>query len=338
MEQKSGGVDIESKRVDVEGDVTGRDSVKSTSIVNEGGPIARYAVIGLVVIAVAAFIVIALVASPKSQAPNSSLPATLSPSTLAPSPLRNNISNFRVQQESDSRVKITVDYIYDGNHGDKINSGIYVLRNGEKLPWFGWDVMVIGAGSGTVTTRINYDYNNPPTNTISDQIVVTLYANDDPAFYSQIFDYPMTWHTTGDTPTIAPPPPTNTATTTCNASALFQHGWDLINQGMQNCDEAINSMSQAILCTPDNPEMWYGRGNIDFQCGTYPNAISDLTEAIKRYDRNSLYYEMRGLAYMRIEDRSSFEACVQDFNRVLELSPNNADAEKNRDLCQQRLK
>ena len=97
-------------------------------------------------------------------------------------------------------------------------------------------------------------------------------------------------------------------------------------------------MSQAIACNSDNPEMWYGRGNVNFQCGEYANAVSDLTEAIKRNNRNPLYYEMRGLAYMRIGDRSSFEACVQDFNRVLELSPSNADAAKNRDLCQQRLK
>jgi hypothetical protein len=108
-------------------------------------------------------------------------------------PSSNNISNFRPQQESDSRVKITVDCTYNGEHGDKVNLGIYVLRNGEQLPWFGWDVMIISAGSGTVTTRINYGYDNPPATTTTDQIVVTLYANNDPAFYSQTFDYPMTW-------------------------------------------------------------------------------------------------------------------------------------------------
>lgn len=123
------------------------------------------------------------------------VPATPIPPVKTLPPPSNNISNFRVQQESDSRVKITVDYTYNGDHGSNVNLGIYVLHNGEKLPWFGWDVMIISAGSGTVSTRINYDYNNPPSTTTTDQIVVTFYANDDPAFYSQTFDYPMTWRT-----------------------------------------------------------------------------------------------------------------------------------------------
>jgi tetratricopeptide (TPR) repeat protein len=132
-------------------------------------------------------------------------------------------------------------------------------------------------------------------------------------------------------------PPSPPSTETCNASELFQRGWDLINRGTQNCSDAIESMSQAISCNPDNAEMWYGRGNVNFQCGAYINAVSDLTEAIDRNNANPLYYEMRGLAHMRIGDRSSYEACVQDFNRVLELLPNNEDALKNRDLCQQQL-
>ncbi len=73
MNQQSGGVDVESSSVDVKGDVSGRDSIKSSSIVNEGGPIARYAVIGLVVVAIVAIVAIAYdnsVSQPLSDSPN----------------------------------------------------------------------------------------------------------------------------------------------------------------------------------------------------------------------------------------------------------------------------
>jgi hypothetical protein len=82
MNKRSGGVDIESERVDVEGDVIGRDRIENTSIVNEGGPLARYAVIGLVVVAVFAILVTAIRA-PTSQAPDNAPSPVFSPSTLS---------------------------------------------------------------------------------------------------------------------------------------------------------------------------------------------------------------------------------------------------------------
>jgi hypothetical protein len=62
MERKSGGVGIGSKRIDIEGNVVGRDSIESTQLLNEGGPVAHYAVIGLVVVAVVAIVAILVIA------------------------------------------------------------------------------------------------------------------------------------------------------------------------------------------------------------------------------------------------------------------------------------
>lgn len=116
--------------------------------------------------------------------------------TNSSTPLSSNtsITNFRVQQMSDNQIKVTVDYVYNGDHGNDVNLGIYVLHDGEKMPWFGWDSAVISTGKGTVSTRIYYGYKDPPQTTTTEKIIVTLYANDDPAFFEETFDYQMVWN------------------------------------------------------------------------------------------------------------------------------------------------
>ncbi len=135
--------------------------------------------------------------------------------------------------------------------------------------------------------------------------------------------------------TDAPVSPSPTGT--CDASALSQRGWDLIDLGTQNCQGAWEKMNEAVLCNPEHAEMWYGRGSVSFQCGAYTEAVNDFTEAIKRNDRNPLYYEMRALTYMRLGDAASYESCVQDFIHVLKLAPNNVTALDDKAECQRAI-
>ncbi len=87
---QSGGINIEGT-THIQGDAVGRDSISqttnTTNNIAEGGPVARYAVIGVIVIAALAIVIVALLATqepPVVPAPTATATPTLLP-TLAPS-------------------------------------------------------------------------------------------------------------------------------------------------------------------------------------------------------------------------------------------------------------
>jgi hypothetical protein len=96
---QSGGLNIEGK-ASIQGNAVGRDSISqttnTTTNIAEGGPVARYAVIGVIVIAVLAIVIIALLATQErpvvpvaTHTATATLPPTLAPSataTLTPLP------------------------------------------------------------------------------------------------------------------------------------------------------------------------------------------------------------------------------------------------------------
>ena len=90
LPSQSGGVNIEGT-ANIQGNAVGRDSISqttnTTTTIAEGGPVARYAVMGVIVIAVLAIVIIALLATqerPVVPAPLPTATATLPP-THAPS-------------------------------------------------------------------------------------------------------------------------------------------------------------------------------------------------------------------------------------------------------------
>jgi hypothetical protein len=89
---QSGGLNIEGK-TNIQGDAVGRDSITQTTNttnntnIAEGGPVARYAVVGVIIIAALAIVIVALLAAQgRAPLPTATPSATLTPlPTLAPS-------------------------------------------------------------------------------------------------------------------------------------------------------------------------------------------------------------------------------------------------------------
>ncbi len=96
--------------------------------------------------------------------------------------------------------------------------------------------------------------------------------------------------------------------------------------GPDGLAHALEDLSQAINLAPSAPKAYINRGLAYVQrneAGDLARAVEDFTQAIDLAPDASGGYLNRGLAYVRVGDR---ERWLQDFERVLALDPNNADA------------
>ena len=72
-------------------------------------------------------------------------------------PSTNSITNIRVKEVSDSEIWVTVDFGYNGDHGDKVRISADTTEQGTGknigTPW-SYEVWIIPKGTGTVTLKV----------------------------------------------------------------------------------------------------------------------------------------------------------------------------------------
>jgi hypothetical protein len=141
-----------------------------------------------------------LTATPESSHRPSPTPHPVPSSTYRPAPsaipqavTETNIWNFRVRNISDSEISVTVDYSYNGQHGNYINVIVRATSGGEDL-WFG-NTLYIGTGRGTTTFPLTcYSDGAHCAGRTSDQVRFEMRSREDNVtFFTKVFEYSKTW-------------------------------------------------------------------------------------------------------------------------------------------------
>ncbi|MBD2041568.1 serine/threonine-protein kinase [Microcoleus sp. FACHB-672] len=90
---------------------------------------------------------------------------------------------------------------------------------------------------------------------------------------------------------------------------------------------AIQSYNQAILLNPNNAEVYYKRGNSNYDLGNLEDAKADYTQAIRLDSKHAKAYQNRGLVY---SDLTDYRAAIDDYNQAIVLQPDDAAAYEKR--------
>ncbi len=95
--------------------------------------------------------------------------------------------------------------------------------------------------------------------------------------------------------------------------------------------EAVNALTEALEAGPDS-DIYFQRGLAFYKLGRLNESLSDMNDAIDIVvsDRDrSRILTLRGLVY---KDKKVFTKALEDFNRAIELEPQNATAYHDRGL------
>jgi len=94
---------------------------------------------------------------------------------------------------------------------------------------------------------------------------------------------------------------------------------------------AISDYDELILLDPKNAYYFYNRAKYNNELQNYSEAINDFDKAIEySYKPVDYYYYERGLCKFNNDDRIG---AIQDFNKVIELNPEDGNAYYNRGRC-----
>lgn len=116
------------------------------------------------------------------------VPPTIPPTK--PPPLQTGFSNFRVQVLSDTRIRVTVDYAYDGAQGDTVLVVAEPTGGNAAGAAFNLTPSPIQKGQGTVKVETEYQ----GTGTVTSQRIELILSNNmGQNFYRQSFDHQQTW-------------------------------------------------------------------------------------------------------------------------------------------------
>lgn len=112
-----------------------------------------------------------------------------------PSGTTDDIVNCIVEQQSPTRVSISVTYTYASPLGTQnIWMGLDVLAGGNRLKWFNYRVVPITKSSGTASVEIAFGQGNPPAGKLStDQVEFFLYVGGGQIFYRKTFAFKHDW-------------------------------------------------------------------------------------------------------------------------------------------------
>jgi len=117
----------------------------------------------------------------------------------------------------------------------------------------------------------------------------------------------------------------------------------------ENYGEAVDQYRQAVDKSPDDPRLHYNLGASQFRLGNFEGAREALEAALQTDDPNlqrNTYYNL-GNTRFRLGESSvandpektieSWEEGLRDYQNALQINPEDADAQYNHDLLQQRL-
>jgi Ca-activated chloride channel homolog len=105
----------------------------------------------------------------------------------------------------------------------------------------------------------------------------------------------------------------------------------------QQYDQAMNDYQQAIKESPNNPNLWYNIGNVNFHKKQYADARSAYYKALEYTDSLDLAktnYNI-GNTYMY---ESKLDTAISYYKKALELNPSDEDAKYNLELARAILK
>lgn len=141
------------------------------------------------------------------------------------------------------------------------------------------------------------------------------------------------------------------------AKAFYYRGLAKGRVSDRKAREAIKDFTKALIINPSDSEAYYARGIGMIMLGQYKEAVEDFTKAIENEPSNTYYYDFRGLANLYLREAmmkdldlfiygdnngdnngynawpGGFELCqeaINDFTKVIEDNPNNAEAYGNR--------
>ena len=141
------------------------------------------------------------------------------------------------------------------------------------------------------------------------------------------------------------------ATTTFanDAETYTKRGEELFRQN--EFGKAITELNQAIQLDPNNAVAYFIRGYAYLNRSEYNQAISDLTQAIQLNPNNPAVYYVRGNAYREKDEHDKAcvgkctpkgneysEKAIADFEAVLRLDPDNAEAKEKLGKIRRRTK
>ena len=84
------------------------------------------------------------------------------------------LSNFHVEEISDQKIRVTVDYTYGSAHGEPIEIDAFALGGGERKLYFAGGHYETNHGNGTATIDLTYGYGGAPATFASDQIEIVM--------------------------------------------------------------------------------------------------------------------------------------------------------------------
>ena len=83
--------------------------------------------------------------------------------------------------------------------------------------------------------------------------------------------------------------------------------------------QVAHSLTETIHANPDDARAWFLRGNAYLDRGANEFAVSDYNKAIELVPDDAVAYNNRGIAYRNSEDRRN--SPIADYWKAIELVP-----------------
>lgn len=102
-------------------------------------------------------------------------------------------------------------------------------------------------------------------------------------------------------------------------------------------DEALNYFQDALLDDPENPQLHFDVGAVQYKKQKYEDALQSFEKAILTQDvkLQQLSYYNQGNTYYQL---NKYQEAIQSFKKALDLDPNDQDAKYNLELVRAKLK
>ena len=99
---------------------------------------------------------------------------------------------------------------------------------------------------------------------------------------------------------------------------------------MADYNGAIVDFNNAISLSPNDGDLYYGRGTAKLAMQNYADAVDDLTKAVELNPEDEESFHQRGYAYALWGKSTNtdfyFIKAQLDFNKVLNMNPDNTEA------------
>lgn len=101
-------------------------------------------------------------------------------------------------------------------------------------------------------------------------------------------------------------------------SALLEDNAGTIKDSLRRCEKIQKQKEAEAYINPELAEVHKTKGNELFQAGSFPAAIKEFDEGIKRDPKNKAIYSNRCACYLKLMDPHS---AVKDAEKALEIDP-----------------